>query len=577
MFNPDLILLHAPSVYDFRKKPILFGPVSDVIPSTQIFEMYPIGFMTLMGYLQHHGYSVRIINVALKMLRNPRLDVEKLIRKLKPRAFGIDLHWMVHAHGSLELAEVVKRYHPDVPVIFGGLSASFFYEELIQYPQVDYVVRGDSTEEPLRQLLSAIKGGHALDEVPNLIWKEAGEVRCNPLSYSPKDLADVQFDYRSIMKSTTRYFDVFGHLPFKEWLQYPIVCALTCKGCSHDCITCGGSASAYTKTSERTAPAFRSPEDLARDVWEVSRYIHAPVIILGDILLSGKAYATQFLTNLKARKLRNHVAFEFFIPPSRKLLELIADAVPKFNIQISPESHDESVRRRFGRPYTNDVLERMFADARELGCQRMDVFFMIGLAGQTSQSVRDTIGYCRTLMERFGNQPLGWLHPYISPLAPFLDPASRAFLDPEPYGYRVLFRTLEAHRQALTAPSWKYTLNYETEWMTRDEIAESTYDAALELNRLKAEYGLQDRKAAEQVEQRVAEEREILHRIDAILASVDESSQPEHIVALLHQFDRVGPHTLCDANEMKWPVKFWRFNPLRIFQSVLPRLRRSPS
>jgi radical SAM superfamily enzyme YgiQ (UPF0313 family) len=319
------------------------------------------------------------------------------------------------------------------------------------------------------------------------------------------------------------------------------------------------------------APAFRDPEDLARDVSEVSRYIHAPVIILGDILQSGNAYATKFLTSLKARKMRNHVAFEFFVPPSRKLLEQIADTVPKFNIQISPESHDETVRRRFGRPYGNEALERMFEDARELGCQRMDVFFMIGLAGQTSQSVRDTIGYCRTLMERFGRQPAGWLHPYISPLAPFLDPGSRAFAEPEKFGYRLLFRTLEEHKQALAAPSWKYTLNYETEWMTRDEIAESTYDAAFELNRLKAEYGLQDQKTAGRIEARITEEREILHRIDGLLASGDGSSQLEAIAALLRQFDRVGPHTLCDVDEMKWPVQFWRFNPLHIIQGLLSK------
>ena len=30
IFKPDLILLHAPSVYDFRKEPIMFGPISDV-------------------------------------------------------------------------------------------------------------------------------------------------------------------------------------------------------------------------------------------------------------------------------------------------------------------------------------------------------------------------------------------------------------------------------------------------------------------------------------------------------------------------------------------------------------------
>ena len=32
----DIIFLHAPSVYDFRKKPIFYGPVSDVVPSSPV-------------------------------------------------------------------------------------------------------------------------------------------------------------------------------------------------------------------------------------------------------------------------------------------------------------------------------------------------------------------------------------------------------------------------------------------------------------------------------------------------------------------------------------------------------------
>ena len=47
----DLILLHAPSVYDFREKSILYGPMSDLVPSSPIFEMYPIGFLTMANYL----------------------------------------------------------------------------------------------------------------------------------------------------------------------------------------------------------------------------------------------------------------------------------------------------------------------------------------------------------------------------------------------------------------------------------------------------------------------------------------------------------------------------------------------
>jgi hypothetical protein len=175
------------------------------------------------------------------------------------------------------------------------------------------------------------------------------------------------------------------------------------------------------------------------------------------------------------------------------------------------------------------------------------------------------------LLERFGRDHIGWLHPYISPLAPFLDPGSRAFESPEKYGYRRLFRTLEEHRQALAAPAWKYTLNYDTEWMSRDEIADITYEAAFELNRLKAEFGLQEQMIADRIEQRITAERDMLQQIDNIVAHADQSDQQIRIEELLRQFERVGPHTLCDEDEMKWPVQFLRFNPFRILQGLLTR------
>jgi len=64
MSNPDLILLHAPSVYDFRKEAILYGPVSDLVPSTPVFEMYPIGFTTMAEYLERAGLQTRIMPTA---------------------------------------------------------------------------------------------------------------------------------------------------------------------------------------------------------------------------------------------------------------------------------------------------------------------------------------------------------------------------------------------------------------------------------------------------------------------------------------------------------------------------------
>ena len=99
----------------------------------------------------------------MKMLLDPSFDPETFIAKLRPSAFGIDLHWLPHVDGSLSLAEVVKRHHPDIPVIFGGLSATYYHQEIMRdYPFVDFVMCGDSTEEPLRLLMEAIKSGRRL-------------------------------------------------------------------------------------------------------------------------------------------------------------------------------------------------------------------------------------------------------------------------------------------------------------------------------------------------------------------------------------------------------------------------------
>ena len=54
---------------------------------------------------------------------------------------------------------MTKRHHPDTPIIFGGFSATYYHEELIRYPFVDFVIRGDSAEEPLRQLMAHLMGG----------------------------------------------------------------------------------------------------------------------------------------------------------------------------------------------------------------------------------------------------------------------------------------------------------------------------------------------------------------------------------------------------------------------------------
>ena len=574
MANTDLILLHPPTYYDFRKRPGIYGPISDVVPSTPIFEMYPIGFASLSEYLERHGLKVRIINVALKMIKNDRFDVEKLIRRNRPLAYGIDLHWMAHVHGALALAEMIKRFHPEIPVILGGLSATYYHEEILrQYPFVDFVLRGDSTEKPLVQLLKALKGKREFNKIPNLTYREGENgIRVNPITHVPENLNEIAIDYRHIMKKVMRFMDPVGYQPFVDWYSYPVTAVFTCRGCTYHCKTCGGSARTFRSMANRAKPAYRSPKLLAQDIFHISDHLHAPIMIIGDIFQPGKEYGDAFLSELRKKKIDNHIAFEFFVPPSREQLENIARSIKNFNIEISPESHDEEVRRAFGRPYANPPLERMIADAIDLGCKRIDLFFMIGLPKQTYQSVMETVDYCRSLLVRF--RPYDKLIPFISPLAPFLDPGSTIFESPETYGYRLLYRTVEEHRQALTAPSWKYILNYETEWMDRDEIVASTYESGKRLNRLKAEFGLIDSKTAEAVELRIERALEMMKEIDRIMALPDPEKREVSLKAMLNRpqsLQQYSMSTVCEKRELEWPTRFIRMNFFKIIKTLIAR------
>src|SRR5437764_14658461 len=125
MRRADVVLIHPPSVFDFRERQAAESPLSDVIPSSTAFEMYPVGFLTLAAYLRRHGYRVRIVNLALLMMRSRRFDPAQFLRRIRPRLFGIDLQWLPHAHGALALAALLKQIRPDIPIVFGAISASY--------------------------------------------------------------------------------------------------------------------------------------------------------------------------------------------------------------------------------------------------------------------------------------------------------------------------------------------------------------------------------------------------------------------------------------------------------------------
>ena len=543
--GPDLLLLHAPSVYDFRERAILYGPVSDMVPSSTVFEMYPLGFLTIASYLHDRGMDVRIVNLALRMMNDRRFDVPAFLARQRPRAVGIDLHWLPHAHGALEVARIVKEVHPGVPVIFGGLSSSYFHQELIDYPQVDFVLRGDSTEPPLHELLVALRDGTPLDGIPNLTWKDGGHLRVNPHTYLPASLDYVDLRPDRIIEMMVRNRDFEGPLPFRGWWRNPIAAVFTVKGCAYDCVTCGSSHTTCTHLTRRQRPVFRSPASLVANVEAFARLTRGPIALIGDLRMAGEAHASEVLERLRGSGIGNEIIIELFGVPPPEFLRQVDRCLPHWSIEFSPESHDPAVRnaQEGEADYTTEQMEQMLVEALRLRCERLDVFFMIGLPGQSLESVRGTVDYCERLFQ-LGDRRLSC---YISPMGPFIDPGSRGFEQPERFGYRLFARTLEEHRQLLVQPTWERILNYETQWMTRRELVDATYLAAERLNELKVLHGRIAPRRGREVAANIAAARALRARLDATLAS---GGNPDADPELRGEIARFSMSTVCDKREL---------------------------
>jgi B12-binding domain/radical SAM domain protein len=559
----DLLLLHAPSVYDFRKRAILYGPVSDMVPSSTVFEMYPLGFLTIASYLHDRGLRVRIVNLALRMMNSRRFDVPRFLARQRPKAIGIDLHWMPHAHGALEVARIAKELHPGVPVIMGGLSSTYFHRELIAYPQVDYVLRGDSTEPPLHQLLIALAEGKAVDKIANLTWKDAQGIHVNPLAFVPMTLDYVDLRPDLMVEMVMRYRDLESTLPFNGWWSNPITTVFTVKGCAFECVTCGSSQTSCTHLTKRQRPVYRSPASLVANMQDICRLAHGPIVLVGDLLMAGPEHAAEVLERLREADLPNTIVFEFFALPPAAFLRDIDRCVRHWSMEFSPESHEQSVRdaQEGESGYTTEDMEAIIKEAVRLRCVRIDIFFMIGLPAQTTASVRDTVEYCGRLFQ-LGDKRLSC---FISPMGPFIDPGSRGFEEPERFGYRLFARTLEEHRQLLILPTWERILNYETRWMNRRELVDATYDAAERLNELKVTHGRISKRRGRGVANGIAAARALRVRLDAGIAQGDDGAALE---ALKGEISRFSISTVCDKRELFWPRRIFNFRASEIVRIV---------
>jgi len=120
----------------------------------------------------------------LARLFDTKRRVIKEIIKEKPDVLAMSC-FTDNYQWSLDLVREVKKHHPSVVTIWGGIHPTSVPEEVIKQEEVDFLVRGDG-EEPLVRCLEALGNGRNFDGIPNLwLKKENGEVVMGENVYLP--------------------------------------------------------------------------------------------------------------------------------------------------------------------------------------------------------------------------------------------------------------------------------------------------------------------------------------------------------------------------------------------------------
>jgi radical SAM superfamily enzyme YgiQ (UPF0313 family) len=177
----------------------------------------PMGLYYIGAMLKAHGHSVEIVNWH-RCPDSPDSVKEALI-SYGPDIIGFSI---VHANrwGAIDIARLAKQIDPQIPVVLGGIGATFLWRHfLTHFIDIDYVVLGEGEHSFLR-LVEALEQRESVEKISaigGLALRLGDDIVRTPKAEPVQDLDS--------LPPPAKYFD-FQHLSVT-------------RGCPGRCSFCG--------------------------------------------------------------------------------------------------------------------------------------------------------------------------------------------------------------------------------------------------------------------------------------------------------------------------------------------------
>jgi hopanoid biosynthesis associated radical SAM protein HpnJ len=281
---------------------------------------------------------------------------------------------------DVKIASMMKDANPKLKVAFVGPPVTVEPDKtLLNNPVIDFVVRREFD----RQIV-AYATGTPLEDLPGVSFLKNGKVVNNPEGPVIENLDELPW----VTKTYKRDLDITRYnVPF---LLNPFISLYTSRGCPAMCTFC-----LWPQTHSGHRWRLRSAEDIAKEVaYAKETFPNIKEIFFDDDTFNYRKERTiEVCKHLKPLGITWSCTSR--VTTDHDTLKAMKEAGCRLLI-VGYESGDPQILKNIKKGATVDMAERFTANCKKLGLL-VHGDFIIGLPGETRESIRRTIDFAKKL------------------------------------------------------------------------------------------------------------------------------------------------------------------------------------
>ena len=344
-------------------------------------RMAPLGLLSIAAWLDQNGHDVFVHDCLGPQVPNSNAAHAEIILGYKPDLVGFSATTSGFLDGY-ELAERIKTARPEIHTVFGGVHISSMGAILLNdFEHIDFLCQGEG-EVTLAELASGMQPA----QINGLIWRNGDQPVSNPSRPVITDLDSLPFPAYDKLQGFSKGYN----LPLFSYILGPGATMVTSRGCPYQCSYCDRSV---FKKGYR----FNSAEYIYEHMRHLRKQFGVRHINIYDDLFTANRRRIVKLCDLLISKPLG-MQFNCAVRVGQaddELLEMLKKA-GCLMLSLGIETADTNLRE-FHKPgvRTDDISDTV--KRIQTKGLRAKGLFMMGLPGETEESIQKTSDYAMSL------------------------------------------------------------------------------------------------------------------------------------------------------------------------------------